>query len=143
MARKIAKVPLAAPTPSKERKQDPPQSRSDMARKMYTKNRHSQPGWNYYHPYPPQSRSNMARKIPKVPLAGAPTPSKERKEEVANKLLQGVADDGKEEHDELARELVRDEEDEEDIPEEHVLEYAYMIHEYEILQGHDMIRKKR
>jgi hypothetical protein len=38
--------------------------------------------------------------------------------------------------------LVRDEEDEEDIPEEHVLEYAYMIHEYEILQGHDMIRKE-
>jgi hypothetical protein len=70
---------------------------------------HGQRGRNYYQPYPRQSESDTARKIAKVQQA---LPSKERKEEVVKKLLQGVMTDAERARDEVVEDYVDDEENE-------------------------------
>lgn len=83
---------------------------------------HGQRGRNYYQPYPRQRESDTARKIAKVQQA-PPKPSKERKEEVVKKLLQGVMADGERECNEIVKEWVDDEEYEEEL----LMDYDYQI----------------
>jgi hypothetical protein len=73
-------------------------------------------GGNYHGPY-----NNTPPKV-----------SNERKKELANKLLQGVLNNGKEERIELTREFVNDEYKEELLEE----------YDYEILSGHEFIRRE-